>query len=532
MLLIGLFIGIYAYFILFLGIFGYLYISIINLFTFFYLLIVMIFCFNKKIKFADYTINLRKQRILIIFLLLFLLQIFINLIGVLSPEFAFDALWYHLTLPKIYLLHHAIIHIPGGLLYYSDMPKLGELLYISALSIVNENLAKFLQFLAGIIICLVIYSITSRFTNKQAGLIAVVIFYSNIVVAWESTTAYIDLIRGIFTILALDSILHWYKNKKIIYFLLSAVYVGFSIMTKFLAIGDMVIYLFLIIYILRQQKAGVFEYFKKITIFIIIALCIPLPWFIFSLIHTGNPFYPFFTSIYPTSWSFNLINPFLFVHDIFTLFTQAADPVSPIYLTLIPLTLLFLHKFSKENRLIYLYSLLAIFVWYVSPRTGGGRFILPYLPALSITAATTIFYTKDKLQKFCLGLVIFIACITILYRGTASIKYIPYLQGIESKKTFLSKHLNFSFGDFYDVDGYFAKRIHSTDKVLLIGFHNLYYVDFPYVDATWIQKGEKFNYIATQKSNIPMRFSKWKEIYSNSQTNVHLYYNTGIWQNF
>ncbi len=37
---------------------------------------------------------------------LLVIQVIINLIGALGPELGFDALWYHLTIPKIYFEFH------------------------------------------------------------------------------------------------------------------------------------------------------------------------------------------------------------------------------------------------------------------------------------------------------------------------------------------------------------------------------------------------------------------------------------------
>jgi hypothetical protein len=105
----------------------------------------------------------------------------------------------------------------------------------------------------------------------------------------------------------------------------------------------------------------------------------------------------------------------------------------------------------------------------------------------------------------------------------ANSKYIPVILGKETKSQFLTKNLNFSFGDFYDIDGYFQKNIKPSDKVLLYGFHNLYYVNFPFVDSSFVKMGDKFNYIAVQNSIIPIRFSDWKQIYYNKITKVGLY---------
>ena len=94
---------------------------------------------------------------------------------------------------------------------------------------------------------------------------------------------------------------------------------------------------------------------------------------------------------------------------------------------------------------------------------------------------------------------------------------------MQTKDAFLTEHLNFAFGDFYDTDGYFKKTIKPTDTVLLFGFHNLYYVDFPFVDSSWRKLGDTFNYIAIQKGELPAEFNNWILIYENEKTMVKLY---------
>src|SRR5258706_1160002 len=101
--------------------------------------------------------------------------------------------------------------------------------------------------------------------------------------------------------------------------------------------------------------------------------------------------------------------------------------------------------------MVTIYSLLAIILWYFTPRTGGGRFIVAYLPAFSIVATAVINEVTKKgnayLTRFVILLVIIISMISIGYRAAANAKYIPVIIGNESKAKFLSDHLNFSYGD-------------------------------------------------------------------------------------
>ena len=65
-----------------------------------------------------------------LFLGLLVLQALINLIGALGPELGFDALWYHLTEAQLFLSRGSIAPIPGNLLYWSGLPRLGEVIYM------------------------------------------------------------------------------------------------------------------------------------------------------------------------------------------------------------------------------------------------------------------------------------------------------------------------------------------------------------------------------------------------------------------
>ena len=174
---------------------------------------------------------------------------------------------------------------------------------------------------------------------------------------------------------------------------------------------------------------------------------------------------------------------------------------------------------------IGLYSMLALVVWYFTPRTGGGRFILPYLPAFSILCAALIdqVWRDVYLRRFLITVVIFASLFSIIYRFGANSKYLPVILAQETKGEFLAKHLNFAFGDFYDTDNYFAEHIKQDEKVLLYGFHNLYYVDFPFVDSSWVREGDAFQYIAVQQGDLPKEFKNWKLVYENRKTMVKLY---------
>lgn len=527
MFALALFFGIYSYVIFILGIIGVLYKSLIAAVT-------LVFGFFLLAYFKPQVINLltliknkdfKIDRFSKIIFILLTVEILINFVGVLGPEISFDALWYHLTLPKIFLQEHSIFHIPGGLLYYSDMPKLGETLYIGALSFGSDFFAKFINFSFGILCMVSIYKVAAKFIDKKIALVACLIFYSNLVVSWESITAYIDLVRTFFEITAFWAFLEWIekKDKKLLYE--SAVILGLAIATKLIAIGSILIFSTLIAYELRGNIKNLT---KTIFKYIFISVFISSPWLIFSFFNTGNPIYPLFTKFYPSGINGNILNPFNFISSIFQILFKSSDPISPIYAITPPLVFVVYKKLNYKAKYLFIYSVTAFVVWYITPQTGGGRFLLPYLPVLSIFASILIYKFKE-VKNFLLSVVVIISIITIGYRGIANSKFIPVVLRFESEKQFMAKNLNYSYGDFYDIDGFFKNNIKQSDRVLLYGFHNLYYADFPFVDSSYVKKGDVFNYVAVQNTILPERFSFMTLVYSNSLTHVSVYSAGELW---
>ena len=520
--------GIYSYLIFILGILGFLYKPVI-FFTTVIFVIALLRYFKPNISYYTSNIKLNLDRFSKLIVSLIILQAAVNLIGALGPELSFDALWYHLTIPKIFLKEERIFHIPGGLFYYSDMPKLGESFYIGALSLGNEVLAKIIHFLFGILSVVAIYKVANKFIDKKLSLLSSLIFYSSLVVGWESTTAYVDLFRTFFEIMALWGLLEWVETKDRKMFYESAVMLGLAISTKLIALGSLLIFAVLIYFVLKKRQISFRGIITSILVYWLVAIFVAIPWFVFSFLNTGNPIYPLFTQYYQTTLSLALFNPLNILSSLLGVFIKAADPISPIYLILLPLVFVYFKPSEAKTKLLFVYSLVGLIVWYITPQTGGGRFILPYLPVFSVLAAYLI-YQHRKLTGFFIGIVLFISISSIGYRFVANSRFLPVILGLESREKFMAKNLNFSYGDFYDVDGFFKNNIKQSDRVLLYGFHNLYYANFPFVDSSYVKSGDSFNYIATQNSEIPERFSYWNLIYSNEITHVNVYsLGGGMW---
>lgn len=520
---IGIAIGIFSYLIFFLGLAGLLYVPLIVVVTIFFWVGFIVW---KRKELAQTVLSFfakHKEPWVLLGITFLVLQALINSIGLLGPEIGFDATWYHLTLPKLYLAYHAIFHIPGTVLYYSDMPKLTEMLYTAGLAFGSDFFARSIHFTFGLLTCIALYKIGRKFFSPSWAIVLPVIFYSSLVVGWESVSAYIDLTRSFFTALALLAFFDWIESRDKKYFVYTALFVGLSVTTKTLALPDIAVYVVAFWLLRKGMSTPVF--LKQVLIFIGIAILCPLPWFVFAYTHTGNPLYPIFSSVLPLAgYSYwQLINPLYLVGSLWNTFGRAADPIHPIFLAMLPFFFIYWKKMVQETRILVVLTIGGLLSWYIVPQTGGGRYVLPYLATLSVLVVFILTQLPLFWKRIFIAFIIIVAGISLGYRGIANAKVLPVLSHKETKSQYMQAHLAFSLGDFYDTDNYFATHIKPSDVVLLYGFHNLYYVDFPYIDSAWARKGDWFDYVAVQGNGIPARFKYWELVYFNPITHVRLY---------
>lgn len=516
MLKISLLIGIYSYVVLLLGLSNSLNFQSVFISTLLFISISFLLSIHGIKKFVREKIQFEKEEVFLIALLGILAAV--NLVGALGPELAFDALWYHLTIPKLYVLNHKIYFIHGDLLYYNLMPRLSEMLYASTLTLSNEIVAKVTHYAFGILSILALYKLARFYLSRTRAIIVVLLFYSNLVVSWLSITAYSDLPRAFFEILALYYFHLHTKEKKNKYLVASAILLGLATSTKILSLGSLLIFILLIFSLKNSTKDKI----KKTAFFIAIALIVPLPWFVLSFFYSGNPFFPLFSHLGLRNFSINLLSPFVFIKTFVDTFLFSSDPINPIYLISFPLVFVLVLKKFRKYKLLFVYTIIAYLIWYATSQSGGARFLTSYLPSCTLLTVIAIFHVKNRwIRRIAVTGILLVAFSTVIFRGVANGKYLPVILGFQTKQDFLMKNLNFAFGDFYDENAE-IKRIVKNRTVELVNMHNLYYVDFPFTLSEF-EDGLKPSYVLVQNGDVPQDRTKKPPIYENTKTHVKLY---------
>ncbi|EKD52551.1 MAG: hypothetical protein ACD_61C00308G0004 [uncultured bacterium] len=414
----------------------------------------------------------RSNLILFVILIPIILLLVLNFMLVFTPEMGFDALWYHLTLPKLWLLKHQW-YFPGGLLYYSVMPRLAETIYIPLLQLFGTAGPKMAQYLAGVGTAVFIWKILSEHKiSKAMKLAGVSLFYCTWLVSWQSGSAYIDLIR---TLLEVGALYYSLRGS----WKIGGLLLGLAIGTKWFSLGSLAIFSII---------------FGPQIIFP--ALLVSFPWFIIAYHFTGNPIYPIFSGVVENSltgignaFKHILLAPYYLTHPF-------DDFISPIVGLVFILALLSLRVKNHVLRQISLLGILGTCLT-MSLDPPSSRYFLPYLPALVITAVIFVdSLRRPVFKKTFLALVILSGFVVLSLRLIAMAKYIPLLLGSMDRNTFLTKYYGRLPGTFLDTDGFVA-HLPEGSKILVDKLHNLYYFPRDFDHSSWVSDTSGYDYLVT-----------------------------------
>lgn len=401
----------------------------------------------------------------------------LNLATVFVPEIGFDALWYHLTLPKLWLFKHQW-HFDGGLMYYSVMPRLTETIFIPLVKYTGFIGPKLFQFLSGVGTAFFIWKICSRLKlSVTLKSIAISLFYCTWLVSWESGSAYIDLFRTFLESAALYYFV--FGSWKI-----GGIFLGLAIGTKWLSLESLMIY------------ALVFGF-----PLIIPSVLVASPWFLIAYHFTGNPIYPLFNPIIHSNTISSIlpaIRNVIFLPFVFTF--PFDDFLSPMVGILIIMSSICLFNRTKSVRQIAIIGILgAIFSATLNP--PSSRYFLPYFPPLIVSSVYLVSNLKKNFNTVFFLIAIISSIFILGLRILAFQKYIPFLTGKQDANTFLASISARLPDTFIDSDNYVVQNLPPDSKILIDKLHNLYYFPFNFDHISWVSSIENYDFLITQNTH-------------------------------
>jgi hypothetical protein len=328
----------------------------------------------------------------------------VALVCALAPEIEYDALWYHIGLPKIWMQHGALVDLPSE--FVSLYPMTWELLFGAALALGGPVAPKLLHFSCMLMCAALVQCACRRYFPGCSPWLATAFFISVPTVLWEASTAYLDLALALHLGLALYGLLRFFDTADRRWFVLSALHLGLASATKHLALfGGVILTAGLAVFLWRRWGSPIRSGLVAAG-FGLLSLVPALPWYLRSFRATGNPVFPFSTGIFGAPedrWDAaaqlgmdgflsrfgpgdNLINLLTLPYDMTVHASRYGGSIGPLFLLLLPC--LALQARRAPGKFVWVCGfVLAFFGLWVLSGNFQMRFLMPVMPFAALLAA-------------------------------------------------------------------------------------------------------------------------------------------------
>ncbi len=304
----------------------------------------------------------------------------------LAPPLQFDALTYHLTIPKAYLQAGHIIYLQNNIFW--GMPQLVEMLYTLAIYMGGTEAAPILGWWIGFLALIGLVGFTKSIFEREIAWVAAASIMAGSGLTTSFSSGYVEWTSILYGLCILICLSHWLVDERISRLVMAGILAGMALGVKYtngiILIGGAVVILFL-------QK---FTSFKRSLTNLLwfggMAVLTMLPWLIKNLTATSNPFYPVFIpsgAMDATLLAFYQFKPFAQDWSRIILLPWQATiwgvdggdgfsaSIGPLLLGLSPFALIYWHKLDLNQKAAVKTGLgillVGFFVWAIGSQFRG-----------------------------------------------------------------------------------------------------------------------------------------------------------------
>lgn len=218
----------------------------------------------------------------------------------LNPELEIDGLTYHFAMPKAWLLEGGIVALPWSVTsnwnFLSEMATLWGLAFLPQ----DAMTGKLMELVRSLLMALAAAGFARWLYGMRAGLLVLVLVLCWREVARYGTSDHTDVGRALFLITGVGLLsLYAADASRKSACLLGALLLGFSVGVKYTALPTAFAALSAAL-AMRLYRSGTTGVFKDIVATIVVFLLPILPWLAKNGLFTGNPFYPFLATQFPS----------------------------------------------------------------------------------------------------------------------------------------------------------------------------------------------------------------------------------------
>lgn len=211
-------------------------------------------------------------------------------VGALAPETEYDALWYHLYFPHLWLQSGRPVDLIQE--FPSLYPMTWELVYGAGLALGGSVAAKLLHFACLLALMGTVGLTCRRYWPSCSAYVAVGLLVTAPTMLWEATTAYNDLAVAMFASLACYALARFAETDAWSWLIASGLEFSLAACTKHL--GLIVLSVAVIVlaayWLWRGRSFG--RLLRVVPTLGLLTLALPLPWYVRAWRRSGNPFFP------------------------------------------------------------------------------------------------------------------------------------------------------------------------------------------------------------------------------------------------
>jgi len=410
----------------------------------------------------------------------------------LAPVKDYDALMYHLEIPRQFLAHGRIYFDSN--MWRSAFPMLNEMLFLIGVAFHLESFAQLISLTFSLALVASIYAFSVRFFNRTVALLAVGIFLGNPVFPVYATVPGVDYSWACYEFWSIFALTIWLLSPELKdrnrWLFLVGLLSGFAASVKYLALPTMLILGLIVLWKSFSRHKGTWSQIGlNLALFGFPAALIISPWYLKSWIWTGNPFYPFlfggsgWTSarqalyseyMYSFGAGRGLLDFLLLPYNLYRHLPGFSTISLEIFHPLLWLAVGFIAiKGWRKFAHILVYIFFNGMFWALSVQQL--RFLTPLIATLSIFSAVVLSRFSRVLKiVLTLGVVVGLMLVTVIYqlRSVADTQLFAYLSGQMSKSEYLSRNLY----DFKATE-FIQKNLQPSDRVLFLWSGAAYYCD-------------------------------------------------------
>jgi hypothetical protein len=400
-----------------------------------------------------------------------------------APPTSGDAIAYHLVAPKLWL--HAGRMFPIWWDWNTFQPFATEMHFAYAEAISDGRAAMVVGALLGGFSAVCVYGLGRELAGPKVGALAALLWVGQGMFLWEATGGFVELVAGGLVALAAWHLAAFLRDGRVLDASLAGVALGAAAATKIHVL--VLAPLFLLVAVLGRKERRL----RAAGALVAAAVLVAAPWYLRSLLLTGNPIYPIlfggkywnaadkanFKELWKPYgvhgfWRFPFFPlEFLLAHGRY----ERGYSFGPAIFLLAPLGAVVGGRWA---RILACGSLVYLIVWWVA-MYQITRYLIPVLPFLSVLAAFGGVWLGRRSHVAVASVAVVGAAALIAITGVFARQILPGALGTESPAHFVQR-----LTGTYDAFRYLDTRLPGQGRVMTIGIRNLYWLDRLYMRAT------------------------------------------------